>query len=59
MWERSDPIMSGLKRGDCIELHAREWPLGFYVDSISRSACHHANADESKTIPPKAGSASS
>ena len=51
--------MSGLKRGDCIELHAREWPLGFYVDSISRSACHHANADESKTIPPKAGSASS
>lgn len=40
MWTRSDPVMRSLKRGDCIELHGRNWALGLYVDSISRShAC--------------------
>lgn len=40
MWTRADPIMQNLKRGDCIVVHAREWPLGVYVDSIGRShAC--------------------
>lgn len=40
MWVWSDPVVFGLKQGDCINLHAREWALGFYVDRISRSnAC--------------------
>lgn len=40
MWTRADPLMRRLKPGDCIMLHARKWPLGIYVDSISRSnAC--------------------
>lgn len=40
MWTRSDPLLSTLKHGDCIMLYAREWSLGMYVDSISRStAC--------------------
>ena len=38
MWARSDPIMRTLKRGNCIVLHARKWPLGVYVDSIARSS---------------------
>ena len=50
MWERSDPVMNGLRRGDCIGLHGREWPLGLYVDSITRSnACHSENAKEPKS----------
>lgn len=41
MWTRSDALMQSLKHGDCIELHGRQWPLGLYVDSISRlSACY-------------------
>lgn len=44
MWARSSPLLSTLKKGDCIMLHAREWPLGTYVDSISRStACKGKN----------------
>ena len=37
MWKWSDPLMDQLKHGDCIMLHVRRWPLGIYVDSISRS----------------------
>jgi len=40
MWTWSDPLMDQLKHGDCIELHGREWPLGIYVDSISRSTAY-------------------
>ena len=40
MWTRADPLLPALKHGDCVELHGREWPLGLYVDSITRStAC--------------------
>lgn len=40
MWTRSDPLMQNLAPGDCIMLHARKWPMGMYVDSISFSvAC--------------------
>jgi len=50
MWTRSDPLLSKLEHGDCIMLHAREWPLGLYVDSISRSnACRSSSEAESGT----------
>lgn len=52
MWTRADPLLPTLKHGDCIELHGREWSLGLYVDSISRSsACQSSNAAESAQIP--------
>jgi hypothetical protein len=50
MWTRADLLLSKLKHGDCIMLHAREWPLGIYVDSISRSnACQSSSEAESRT----------
>lgn len=49
MWTRSDPLLSKLKHGDCIMLHTREWPLGIYVDSISRSnACPNPSGAKSE-----------
>ena len=45
MWTRGDPIMQSLKHGDCIELHGRQWPLGLYVDSISKSNACHSTSD--------------
>ena len=37
LWTWSDPIIAKLTRGDCIDLHARRWIFGFYVDSVSNS----------------------
>ena len=51
MWTRADRIMQKLKRGDCIVIHAREWPLGVYVDSIGRShACGGARVFGASSI---------
>lgn len=54
MWTRANSLLSTLKHGDCIVLHARKWPLGAYVDSISRSnACQGAGrVDKGITISP-------
>jgi hypothetical protein len=38
MWHSSDPIIRTIKHGSCVVLHAREWPLGAYVDAISESS---------------------
>lgn len=45
MWTRSNALMQSLKHGDCIELHGRQWPLGLYVDSISRSNACYSTSD--------------
>ena len=38
LWTWSDPVVAKLGPGDCIDLHARRWIFGFYVDSVSDSS---------------------
>jgi hypothetical protein len=38
LWVWSDHLIAHATSGSCIALHAREWALGFYIDSISASS---------------------